>query len=57
MQPQDLVRMKISEATPNQYIALISMVVGHQKIGRKFLKHLRRKGIKEVSTKDLHKAA
>jgi hypothetical protein len=54
--PQDLVIIKISEATPNQYTTSISMVAGRQKIGRKFLEHLRRKGIREILTKDPHKA-
>jgi hypothetical protein len=49
--------MKISKATPNQYTTSIPMVVGRQKIRRKFLEHLRRKGTKEISTKDPHKAA
>jgi hypothetical protein len=49
--------MKISEATLNQYTTSIPMVVGRQKIRRKFLEHLRRKGTKEISTKDSHKAA
>jgi hypothetical protein len=54
---KDLVTMKISEATPNQYTTSIPMVASHQKIMRKFLEHLRRKGIREISTKDQHKAA
>jgi hypothetical protein len=37
MKLQDLSIMKINGATPNQYTTLILMVVGHQKIGRKFL--------------------
>jgi hypothetical protein len=55
--PQDLATMKISEATPNQYTTLILMAVGRQKIERKFLEHLHRKDIRELSTKDPHKAA
>jgi hypothetical protein len=55
--PQDLATMKISEATPNQYTTLILMAAGHQKIGREILEHLCRKDIRELSTKDLHKAA
>jgi aspartyl-tRNA synthetase len=57
MKPQYLTTMKISEATPYQYTTLILMTAGHQKIGRKFLEHLRRKDIREFSTKDPHKAA
>jgi hypothetical protein len=33
------------------------MAVGHQKIGRKFLEHLHKKDIIELSTKDPCKAA
>jgi hypothetical protein len=57
MKPQYHATMKISEATPYQYTTLILMTAGHQKIGRKFLEHLRRKDIREFSTKDPHKAA
>jgi hypothetical protein len=57
MKLQDLPTMKISEATPDQYTTLILMAAGRQKIGRKFLKHLCKKNIRELSTKDLHKAA
>jgi hypothetical protein len=57
MKPQGLVTMKISEATPNQYTILILMAAGHQKIGRKILKHLHRKDIREILTKDPHKVA
>jgi hypothetical protein len=57
MKPQGLVTIKISEATPNQYTILILMAVGHQKIGRKFLKHLHKKDIREILTKDPHKVA
>jgi hypothetical protein len=34
--PQDFAPMKISEATPNQYMTLILMAVGRQKIGKNF---------------------
>jgi hypothetical protein len=49
--------MKISEAVLNQYTTLILMAAGHQKIGRKFSKHLRKKDIRELLTKDPHKVA
>jgi hypothetical protein len=48
--------MKISEATPNQYITSIPNAMSHQKIGKK-LEHLHRKDIREISTKDPPKAA
>jgi hypothetical protein len=50
MKPQDLVTMKISEATSNQYTTSIP------KIGKK-LEHLLKKGIREILTKDPHKVA
>jgi hypothetical protein len=49
--------MKISEATPNQYIVFIQMAIGHQKIGRRILEHLRKKDIREPRTKDSRRAA
>jgi hypothetical protein len=55
--PQDLITMKISEGPPNQYRTLILMAAGRQKIEIKFLEHLRRKDIRELLNKDLHKAA
>jgi hypothetical protein len=45
--------MTISEATPNQCIALILMVVGHQNTGKRTLGHLRKKDIREPSTRGL----
>jgi hypothetical protein len=49
--------MKINEATPNQYTISIQTTVGHQKIGRRILEHLRKKDIQEPSTKDSCRAA
>jgi hypothetical protein len=49
--------VKISKATPNQYTTSILLAIGHQKIGRNFLEHLHRKGIREILTIDPHKAA
>jgi hypothetical protein len=50
--PQDLATMKTSEATPNKCTSLILMVAGHQRIGRRISEHLRKKDIREPSTKD-----
>jgi hypothetical protein len=45
MKLQDLDTTKISEAIPNQYKALILIVVGHQKVGRRASEHRRKKDI------------
>jgi hypothetical protein len=52
MKPQDSATTTISAATPSQCIVLILMAVDHQRIGRRTLGHLCRKGIKGSSTKD-----
>jgi hypothetical protein len=57
MKLQNLSTMKISEPTPNEYTISIQTVVGHQKIGRRILEHLRKKDIQEPLTKDSHRAA
>jgi hypothetical protein len=57
MKLQDLDTTKISEAIPNQYKALILIVVGHQKIGRRASEHLRKKDIRGPLTKDSRRVA
>jgi hypothetical protein len=57
MKLQGLATMIINAILSSQCTTSISMVAGHQKIMRKILEHLRRKGIREISTKDQHKAA
>jgi hypothetical protein len=49
--------MKINEAIPSQHRALILMVAGHQKIGRRILEHLRKKDTRALLTKNPHRAA
>jgi hypothetical protein len=48
-----LATMTISVATPNRCISLISTVAGDQKIGKRTLDHLRKKGIIQPSTRGL----
>jgi hypothetical protein len=52
MKPQDLSTMIASAATPSQCTILILMDVGHQRIGRIILEHLRKREIKEHLIKD-----
>jgi hypothetical protein len=52
MKLQDPATTTTSEATPNQYIALILMAAGHLKIGRKTLEHLRKKESRGPHIKD-----
>jgi hypothetical protein len=47
-----LATMTASDTTQSRSIASILMVVGHQRIGRKFLGQLRKKEIREVSIRD-----
>jgi hypothetical protein len=49
--------MKIIEATPSQYTTLILMAAARQKIGRRILEQLCKRNIRELLTKDPHKAA
>jgi hypothetical protein len=44
--------MTTSTATPSRFIALILMVVGHKRIRRRILGHLRKKETQEASIKD-----
>jgi hypothetical protein len=57
MKLHNLGTMKISEAIPNQYTTLIMMVVGHQKIERRTLKHIRKKDTQDPPTKNSCRAA
>jgi hypothetical protein len=54
---QNLGRMKISEASPNQYTILIQTTVVHQKIWRRILEQPHKKDIREPLTKDSRRAA
>jgi hypothetical protein len=57
MKPKGPAIMKINEATSGQYTTLILMATDDQKIGRRILEHLRKKDIRELSTKDPHRTA
>jgi hypothetical protein len=57
MKLHDLGTMKTSEAIPNQYTTLIPMAMGHQKIGRRTLEHLRKKDTREPPTKGSYRTA